>query len=145
MPSSQISIDMGKALKLTRNKAKAGMARACMYVVGKIKLRFQPGTGRVYKVHGKIHKASAPGESPAVLNGFLRASITSEVKVSEREVTGYVGSKLKYARRMELGFVGTDSAGRTYDQAPRPYLRPAINDNKAGTVQAFREGARNAP
>jgi hypothetical protein len=30
-----------------------------------------------------------------------------------------------YSRRLELGFSGTDSAGRHYNQPPYPYLRPA--------------------
>lgn len=29
------------------------------------------------------------------------------------------------ARRLELGFIGTDSMGRSYAQAPRPHWRPA--------------------
>lgn len=32
-----------------------------------------------------------------------------------------------YARRMELGFTGTDAAGRTINAKPRPWLRPAAD------------------
>jgi len=34
-----------------------------------------------------------------------------------------VGTNLVYARRIEYGFSGTDSLGRTYNQPPRSYLR----------------------
>ena len=30
------------------------------------------------------------------------------------------------ARRLEYGFFGDDSLGRTYHQAPRPHMRPAL-------------------
>lgn len=36
-----------------------------------------------------------------------------------------VYSKHPAAHRLEYGFVGTDSLGRTYNQAPRPHWRPA--------------------
>jgi phage gpG-like protein len=37
-----------------------------------------------------------------------------------------VGSNVEYARRIEHGFVGQDSLGRTYNQSPKPYLHPAF-------------------
>lgn len=37
-----------------------------------------------------------------------------------------VGTNLEYARRIEHGFVGKDSLGRSYNQAPKPYLHPAF-------------------
>jgi hypothetical protein len=37
-----------------------------------------------------------------------------------------VGTNLVYARRIEHGFVGQDSLGRSYNQAPKPYLHPAF-------------------
>jgi len=36
------------------------------------------------------------------------------------------GTNLEYARRIEHGFVGKDSLGRSYNQAPKPYLHPAF-------------------
>ena len=36
-----------------------------------------------------------------------------------------VGSNVKYARRIEHGFVGKDSLGRNYNQKGQPYLFPA--------------------
>lgn len=44
------------------------------------------------------------------------------------------GKIIPYAARLEFGFVGTDSKGRTYNQGPRPYMRRALNEGakKAG-------------
>jgi len=38
-----------------------------------------------------------------------------------------IGTNLAYARRIEYGFIGTDSRGRRYHQAARPFLRPALD------------------
>lgn len=38
-----------------------------------------------------------------------------------------VGSDQPYGRRLEHGFVGTDSLGREYNQAPQPHVRPAAD------------------
>lgn len=44
-------------------------------------------------------------------------------------VESRVGSDMEYAPRLEYGFVGTDKKGRRYNQRPRPFLRPAFDDN----------------
>ena len=40
-----------------------------------------------------------------------------------------IGSTVVYAMRVEMGFVGTDSLGRHYNQQPKPYLRPDAHDS----------------
>jgi phage gpG-like protein len=54
-----------------------------------------------------------------------------------------VGTNVEYAARLEFGFAGTESLGRTFDQLARPYLRPAVEATKddvqreiAGAVRA---------
>jgi len=37
-----------------------------------------------------------------------------------------VAPTTKYGRRIELGFTGTDSLGRSYNQRAYPYLQPAV-------------------
>lgn len=75
---------------------------------------------------------SAPGEPPRVVTGHLRANITHQVIRSGPRVTGVVGATraVPYARRLELGFSGTDAKGRNVDQAPRPYLVPTVIENR---------------
>ncbi len=134
----------------------------CFMVEDDAKQSMKPGSGREYKKRsGKIHKASAPGEPPAVDMGRLRASVTSnwtgsgkaraEIKSPAKtskaddgigqpteELTGVVGSNVEYARRLELGFVGADSLGRIYNQLPRPYLRPALHKNEKKILNSFK-------
>jgi len=66
--------------------------------------------------------------------GTLRRSIhvepkTGSVKDGEGRAYVLVGTDLPYARRLEFGFVGPDKLGRVYNQAPRPYFRPPLDDN----------------
>lgn len=51
--------------------------------------------------------------------------ITNPNKLSVR-----VGTNVVYAARVELGFKGKDSLGRNYNQSPKPYLVPAIEEHK---------------
>ena len=45
---------------------------------------------------------SDPGNPPHTLTGHLRRSIATDVDVEDGEVVGYVGTNVKYARRLEL-------------------------------------------
>jgi hypothetical protein len=73
---------------------------------------------------------SVPPNPPHVLTGRLRQSIAWEVTVEPNAVVGRVGTNVVYARRLELGFVGTDSLGRNINQEARPYLRPSLEENR---------------
>ena len=52
--------------------------------------------------------------------------------------TGVVGSNVSYARRYDMGFVETDALGRKYNQAPRAYLRVALENNRNKILGAFK-------
>jgi hypothetical protein len=54
---------------------------------------------------------------------------TPDVQIGE----AIIAPSMEYSARLEFGFVGTDSLGRHYQQAPRPYLTPAA----AQTPQLF--------
>lgn len=53
--------------------------------------------------------------------------------------TVYVGFQANYARRLEFGFVGTDSAGRTYAQAGRGFVQYAIDQWPALVAESILE------
>jgi HK97 gp10 family phage protein len=72
-------------------------------------------TGREYRRRGRIHIASAPGESPAVDTGFLINSIQTDVK-SDTETVVTIAAE--YAEALEFG---------TENMAARPFVRPAID------------------
>ena len=76
-------------------------------------------TGRIYKINGVEHQASAPGEAPAILTGELQRSLF--YNVSGSNYLEY-GADTEYAGRLEHGDDAIDA---------RPYLiRAAIDKNR---------------
>lgn len=66
---------------------------------------------------------------PGVVTGFLRNSI--QVRTDATYGAGGWSTTVHpsgpYYRRLELGFTGTDSIGRRYNQPPYPFMRPALD------------------
>ena len=80
--------------------------------------------------YGK-HQASAAGEAPATDTGFLVGSITFKVDKGKEEVTGKVIASAPYAAHLEFG---------TSTIAPRPYMQPALEQNRKKIEKMFRDG-----
>lgn len=80
----------------------------------------------------RAHAQGRPG--PEVITGDYLNSIQYDTGYSAMWGTGIgisgfsVGSDAPQAMRLELGFVGTDSAGRTYNQPPFPHYGPAADE-----------------
>ena len=55
-----------------------------------------------------------------------------------------IGVGVPYGHRMEEGFFGQDSLGRTYNQQGKPYMRPALEDNEQQVLQLVEDGAQRA-
>ena len=72
----------------------------------------------------------AAGGPPHIRSGYLARSIqTKEIReVGRGAWSSKTGPTAAYGRRVELGFRGTDSLGRTYnDPHPfHPYLKPGL-------------------
>lgn len=94
---------------------------------------------------------AAAKENVPVKTGNLRDHIHIEQTVDQVELqqlavspTVEAGNKYgfepPYARRVEYGFVGTDSLGRHYHQAAQPYMRPAFDDNIEAGREAITSG-----
>lgn len=113
-----------------RTRLSANMGRAMRYAE-----RYAKDLVKIGNQRGK--NPSKPGEPPHLGTGTLRRSIASEVLPGFDEVVGRFGvargNAEKYARRLELGYVGRDKAGRIVDQAPRPFLRRTLHE-KAGEL-----------
>ena len=120
---------------LFKNKTVAGLTRAALWAEGEIKRSFQPGTGREYPRGRKTHRASAPGQPPAVDTGRLRGSITHDLQTEGQRVTARVGTNVEYAKELEFG---------TSTKAARPFLRPILAERKAELFEQFAKGARKA-
>jgi hypothetical protein len=124
---------------LRSTEKKIGQACALVVRVAKTKLnvmrsnsirRKQYTTKKGYVRYRLIQSgASEPGEPPRRVTGRLYNSVQYRVVRTRTEVIGVVYSDDKKARRLELGFVGTDSLGRKYNQAPRPWLRPSYQES----------------
>jgi len=125
----------GSFLKSMADKVEHGMELAATHVEGEAKQMVSRGN-----IHGDA--PSLPGEPPKVVSGTLRANISHQVVRSADTIAGFVGvhENVAYARRLELGFVGTDSLGRNYDQAPRPFLRPALLRSRDKIVELIARG-----
>lgn len=81
---------------------------------------------------------SLPGEPPKKVTGRFFRSVSSRVTADANgNVVGLIGSDVPYQPRLELGFVGTDSRGRVYHQAPRPSFRPALDKSRSVIKSIF--------
>lgn len=99
------------------------------------------GTSHWRKVDGPgpgVHRASAPGEPPAVLSGFLRDSIRSETVSADRtSYKGAVSTEAPYAALLEFGGVN----GEGHDVEPRPAWFSTLMFGKGKYIQAVRNAA----
>jgi hypothetical protein len=133
--------------------AEAAVFAATQFMRGKVVERLTGNrSGRTYFVPGAMratYQASAPGESPASATGKLRQRVVADrFRRQGKDVTGRVRVDLRsvpYARRLEYGGVHvqgrtvsfptptgfiTVKAGTLIRTAPRPYMRPAFDENR---------------
>ena len=74
----------------------------------------------------KRNASGRPG--PNAPTGDYRRSINRRTTMRATVSVAEVGSGRVQARRLELGFVGTDALGRSYDQPPYPHFGPALTE-----------------
>ena len=70
----------------------------------------------------------------SVDKGALRDSYVANVD----DKTAVIGSNLEYAARIELGFVGNDILGRTFNQSGDHAAENALKNNKKGILDLFK-------
>lgn len=93
-------------------------------------------------------------------NGELRRSITSKVENDGEDIKGVVFTPLEYAPYVEYGTgVFAENGGRqdvpwsyqddkgewhsTRGMKPSPYMRPALDENRAQILRMFKENLKN--
>jgi hypothetical protein len=78
------------------------------------------------------------------ITGTLRRSVHVETSMEGAAPVALVGTDAPYARRLEYGFVDTDSLRRVYNQPPAPRWRPTFDNNlekyKAMIAKALEPG-----
>jgi phage gpG-like protein len=110
-----------------RRRAAQTVTRTAFAVQGHAKASMSgPKSGRVYRRGAKFHRASAPGEAPAIDYGVLVNSI--EVS-QESDLRAAVGTNVEYGLHLEFG---------TVNMGPRPWLGPAFEKAK----EIFETGMR---
>jgi phage gpG-like protein len=100
-----------KVLSSVESKVKAALTQGCQIVE----------TDAKYRV--------------PVITGNLQGSINYVVTEDE----GRIGTNVEYARRIEYGFKDTDKLGRKYNQPAKPYLTPALDNNRAEILRRMGE------
>lgn len=129
---ARVNIDGKKLKRLVLDRVEKGLDLAGHLIVGKIIDSLSTGQPVRRLPSGTLVglDPSKPGQPPHVLYGDLRQSINHTVEKRKSAVVLRIGSNDQKARRLELGFMGTDKLGRRYRQEPRPYLRPAVVNNR---------------
>lgn len=105
-----------------RSEQREFMQRIGLHYTTEVKrlMAESPRSGREYRRGRKVHKASAPGEPPAVDRGRLIRSVGFRVVFLNKEWGVQVGSSLKNIPSwLEYG---------TRKMAPRPAWRPAVRN-----------------
>lgn len=85
-------------------------------------------SGIIYRRRGVIHQASAPGEPPANDTGRLVQSARTEL--DKQAISGAAIFSTAYAAALEFG-------REDGSIAPRPYARPALEEERAGIEDAI--------
>lgn len=82
---------------------------------------------------------------PGVVTGHLRRGVLplQEGRSGPHEWFITVAPTARYGRRLELGFTGTDSLGRRYNQPAYPFMRPARDRVEREASQYFTRAWRN--
>lgn len=88
----------------------------------------------------RIQRNASGRPGPRVITGQYRASWDVRMSTGGGQVTAEVYSDASQARRLEYGFVGTDSLGRHYRQPPFPHVEPAFRQTQPGFIQALADG-----
>jgi hypothetical protein len=82
----------------------------------------------------------ATSKKQGVLGGKTDGTLLE--KATEK-MTVKIGTNVKYAARIEFGFSGKDSLGRSINQGGTPFLRGALLSHKKDIVEIFARAFKN--
>jgi hypothetical protein len=81
-------------------------------------------------LQGRVRGKASGRPGPNAPTGDYRRSIATRVTQTKGSVTGEVGTNRPQGRRLEMGFHGTDSLGRHFNQPPLPHFGPAVDETE---------------
>lgn len=61
---------------------------------------------------------------------------------TDKETLVAIGSNAEHAHRIEYGFFGADSLGRTFSQEAKPFMRPALDKKRRAVIEAVEKSLR---
>lgn len=124
--SEQLRRNLARLAGSQRRQAQRdGLEAGIRVVETHVKVALQtPGSGEVYTRGGISHRASAPGQPPAIDTGTLINSIEVGEVTPMQAILG-VGAE--YGEYLEFG---------TSRMEARPFLRPAMDENEGEILQA---------
>lgn len=102
-----------------------------------ITAEMKPKASQKVRKFGLLITASIMKRAPRVTGNYI-GTISSNSKLIA-PLTFRVQDGTEYGLRLELGFVGQDKLGRTYNQAPRPHFVPAIEEYRQAFLDDFSE------
>lgn len=79
------------------------------------------------ELQAAVQRNASGRPGPNVITGHYRRSIGRVTLRTPAGAVGFVGTDAPQARRLEFGFHGTDSRGRSYRQPPYPHFGPALD------------------
>lgn len=79
-------------------------------------------------LQGRVKANAAGRPGPRMQTGDYNRSISLRVGMDGMAVAASVGTVRPQGRRLEMGFVGTDSLGRSYNQKALPHFGPAMDE-----------------
>lgn len=92
----------------------------------------------VVEREAKANSERGGNSFPHRITGNLMNSIKELRQISQPgRVESQIGTAVEYGPRLEYGFMDTDRLGRRFNQRPRPFLRPALDENEAEIQAAF--------
>lgn len=93
----------------------------------------------------RIQTAASGRPGPNIVSGNLYGSIQIDHNLGDADGWGAatVYTDVPYSRRLELGFYGTDSLGRTYNQQPYPYFSRAVEGSVSEFIEVMQRAVNN--
>lgn len=141
--SKEVAKELERSGVLTERHVKKAVARTAKDLQARIMKNASTGYHRRRK---KMMRGHIPGTGPGpnVATGNYRRSIQVTHDTTNAGPRSIVHTNAPQARRLEYGFRGTDSRGRTYNQPPYPHWQHAMSIVKPSFQREIEKAIREA-
>jgi hypothetical protein len=81
--------------------------------------------------------------APYKTGTYKRSWHLGEPTTTSTSAHNTTGTDVVYAARLEFGYEGTDSLGRSYHQSAQPHVRPAFDAKRDAAIQEVTDALRD--